>query len=163
MVGRPASSLRRLTGHTVRVTRRLPSWRLFLLPAWTFLVWGPRIRNIWADADLEVVGQLLRTGYAVVFLIFALHEITLRWRAMRSVVAGALITTAFVIWTIGFWLVRGTQIALADHDTAFIVVHSVLGLVSIVLAALHLRAVRSPDPASSGRSGADAAGVSVPG
>jgi hypothetical protein len=36
--------------------------------------------------------------------------------------------------TIVYWPVRVVQIAFADHDAAFVVVHAVLGVVSVALA-----------------------------
>ena len=39
-----------------------------------------------------------------------------------------------VVWTVGFWLVRGGGILLDDHDAAFTVIHTALMVVSIVLA-----------------------------
>ena len=47
------------------------------------------------------------------------------------------------------WAVRGVQIALADHSVGFIVVHTVLALVSIGLAVVAWRAVDGDRPASS--------------
>ena len=41
---------------------------------------------------------------------------------------------AFALWTGGYWLVRGTQIILADHSLGFTLVHTVLMVVSIGLA-----------------------------
>jgi hypothetical protein len=36
--------------------------------------------------------------------------------------------------SVGYWLVRGTGILVADHDVGFKVVHTVLMVISIVLA-----------------------------
>ena len=92
------------------------------LPIWTLAVWIPRIRNIWVDDGLAVGGQLLRTLWAVIFLVLAVAALTGRWWRV------------FIVWTVAFWVVRAVQIALADHDAGFIAVHVVLALVSIGLA-----------------------------
>ena len=47
---------------------------------------------------------------------------------------------AFVVWTIAVWVVRIPTMALGDHDVAFVVVHGVLAVVSVVLAVLAWRA-----------------------
>ena len=48
----------------------------------------------------------------------------------RFVAVGAL-----AAWTVAVWVVRDIRIVAADHDVGFTVVHVVLGVVSIVLAA----------------------------
>ncbi|MEY2461406.1 MAG: hypothetical protein QOG30_3236, partial [Acidimicrobiaceae bacterium] len=50
--------------------------------------------------------------------------------------------TALVVWTIAVWAIRTPQILVADHPVAFKVVHTVLALVSIALAALVQRDVQ---------------------
>ncbi|MGI9601597.1 MAG: hypothetical protein ACR2QE_06920 [Acidimicrobiales bacterium] len=101
------------------------------LPVWTLVVWVPRIRNIWSDDELAVDGQLVRTAWSVIFIVFAVGALVV---ARRRPEWYRLWMRAFVAWTVGFWAIRGTQIALGDHDAAFIAVHTVLALVSIALA-----------------------------
>ncbi|MDH3704749.1 MAG: hypothetical protein OES57_01705 [Acidimicrobiia bacterium] len=116
--------------------------RRVALPAWTLLVWVPRIRNIWVDEALSVPGQLLRTTWAVVFIGLAIGALWLAWRHARSAVGW---WRVFVIWTVGFWVVRGVQIAVAGHDAGFVAVHTVLALVSIGLALWSWPSGREPD------------------
>lgn len=113
-----------------------------VLAAWTFLVWTTRIRNIWTDDDLTTGGQLWRTGLAGVFTVFAVGVIVL-WR--RRADASTWIR-GFAVWTIGVWAVRAVQIGLADHGTAFKVVHTVLAVVSVGLALWADRTVRASEP-----------------
>jgi hypothetical protein len=98
---------------------------------WTFVVWVGRIRNIVADDELSAGGRIWRLGAAFVFLVLA-AAVPLARRAGGSrsnVVLGVL-----VAWTVGWWLVRGIGIVLDDHDLGFTVVHTVLMIVSILLA-----------------------------
>ncbi len=100
------------------------------LSAWTFLVWTTRIRNIWTDDDLTTPGQVWRTALACVFTVFAVGVVVL-WRRNRD---AATWVRAFAAWTIGVWAIRAVQIGMADHGVAFKVVHTVLAIVSTVLA-----------------------------
>ena len=118
-------------------TRRLRP--ALVLSTWTILVWTTRIRNIWTDDSLSTSGQVGRTVLALVFTAFAAGTIGLWLRGRRHgrevpSWAGSLVQ-AFAAWTVLVWIVRGVQIALADHSAAFIAVHLVLALVSIGLAA----------------------------
>jgi hypothetical protein len=116
-----------------------------VLVGWTFLVWTTRISNIWRDADLDTGEKLGRTGLALSFTVLAVAAAVAVWRASgrSSLVAVA----ALAGWTVGVWVVRGTGILLADHGTAFKVVHAVLAVVSIALAALAWREARRADGA----------------
>ena len=117
-----------------------------VLSAVTLLVWTTRIRNIWTDDELSTAGQVGRTALALAFTAFALVGAFLWWTARRrgSAPAGsARFVRAFAVWTTGVWVVRGVQIALADHDAAFVAVHTVLAVVSIALAVWADRAVHA--------------------
>jgi hypothetical protein len=109
-----------------------------VLSAWTLLIWTTRIRNIWTDDSLSVPGQLWRTALALVFTAFAAVTVG-AWAKARRDGASVIRRTsvwirAFALWTVGVWLVRGTQIVLGDHSLGFVVVHSVLAVVSVALA-----------------------------
>ena len=110
-----------------------------MLSLWTLLVWTTRIRNIWTDESLTTAGQLWRTLLAGVFTAFAVATITAWIRTRRTgAVAPAWappLVRAFALWTVGVWVVRGTQIAFGDHSAAFIAVHTLLAILSIALAA----------------------------
>ena len=101
------------------------------LATWTLVVWAGRIRN--AVADDAGAGPVL---LAVTFVALAVAVLLTRGDR-RAVVALA-------AWTVAVWAVRAVDIALlSDHDTAFVVVHLVLAVVSVALAAAATAAVRS--------------------
>lgn len=116
------------------------------LLVWTLFVWSSRIRNIWGDDDLSTTGQLIRTGIAVVFLSFAVVVGWGLWRRRGSAPSrrDRLVLGAFIVWTVGFWLVRGIGIIVDDHDAGFTVIHTILMVVSIAIAALAARALQAP-------------------
>lgn len=128
---------------------RMQRWRAWApLLAWTVFVWVSRVRNVWRDEELTTNGQLLRTGYAAVFLVLAGAAWLVLRRAPRSrPVAGVdrRLLVAFLAWTVGFWLVRGIGIIVDDHDTGFTVVHTVLMAVSIALAGIAARSLARND------------------
>lgn len=124
-----------------------------VLSAFTVLVWTTRIRNIWTDESLSTAGQVGRTALALAFTAFALATAWVWWQARRRdtrVVSWAPgLVRSFAVWTVGVWVVRAGQIALAGHDVGFVVVHTVLAVVSIALAvwsdrAAHRSAAREP-------------------
>jgi succinate-acetate transporter protein len=106
------------------------------LAAWSLLVWTTRIRNIWTDDELTSGEQLARTALALSFTVLALAVgyAALRQRSWRRA-----IVLTLAGWTLAVWGVRSIGIATADHDPAFIAVHLVLAVVSIVLAVLAVR------------------------
>ena len=110
-----------------------------VLAGWTLLVWGGRIRN--AVASDDGAGAVV---LAVTFVVLAIAVVATRGRDRRAVLA-------LSGWTVAVWAVRGVDIALlSDHETAFVVVHLVLAVVSVALAVLAARAVtrsgRAPLP-----------------
>ncbi len=118
-----------------------------VLSAFTLLVWTTRIRNIWSDEALSTADQLGRTALALAFTAFAAAVLWAWWQARRhggrvASWAPALVR-AFAVWTVGVWVVRATQIALADHEIGFVVVHTVLAGASIALAVWAVRATRT--------------------
>lgn len=116
-----------------------------VLSAWTFLVWTTRIRNIWTDDELTTSGQIGRTALALVFSGFAVAVVAVWLRARRGGMwpGTRSLVRAFALWTTGVWIIRGAQIALADQGAAFIAVHTVLALVSIMLAVWGDRGLRN--------------------
>jgi len=111
--------------------RRRPA--ALALVGWTLFVWTTRIFNVWGDADLDTGEKLGRTGLALSFTLLAVAVLAALWRGSagaRLVAVGAL-----AAWTVAVWVVRDIRIVAADHDLGFTVVHVVLGVVSIVLAA----------------------------
>lgn len=104
---------------------------LYALVGWTLFVWVSRIRNVVTDDELSGGGKTGRIIVSVVFIAGAVALVLIR-RSTPERLAPAL--KAFAVWTIGYWLIRGTGILLADHDGGFKAVHTVLAAVSIALA-----------------------------
>ena len=110
------------------------------LVVWTFLVWTTRIANIWRDADLDTGERWGRTLLALSFTVLAIAVVVaLRRRLLQPTVVAV---GALAAWTIAVWVVRGIGILAADHDGGFKVVHTMLAVVSIVLAVLAWREKR---------------------
>lgn len=116
-----------------------------VLATWTLVVWTTRLRNIWTDESLATAGQIWRTVLALVFTAFAAGVVALWARARRHgghvTPRAAVAVRAFAGWTVAVWLVRGVQIAVADHGGAFVAVHTALAAVSVALAVWADRAV----------------------
>jgi hypothetical protein len=100
--------------------------------AWTVFVWATRIGTAVDEQAWS------RVALAVVFTVVGVGLLTVAWRSrLRELTPGeVLVVRLAAAWTVGVWVVRGIQIALADHEAAFIVVHVVLAVVSIALAVL---------------------------
>jgi hypothetical protein len=113
------------------VTGRARRWAL-AFAAWTVLVWATRIDNIWSDGDLTTAGKLGRTALAISFAAPATLLLVAAWQRRRVVTR--VLTRALGVWTVAVWLVRAGGIVTDDHDTAFVVVHLVLAVVSTALA-----------------------------
>jgi hypothetical protein len=100
------------------------------LAAWTVFIWGTRIRNITRDG-----GSALALVLAVGMVVLAGVVVVSVWRSGRPTWA----VPALALATIATWVVRLPLILLADHAAGFKVVHAVLGVASIALAALAWR------------------------
>ena len=111
--------------------------RQYLWP-WVFValnvvVWGGRVKL--------GKGQTPTVLVALTFLVPALVlGAVLIWR--KSLVASC--TAALALWTVLYWPVKLVNIALHDHPVPFVVVHVVLGVVSVTVAGMALRAVLRP-------------------
>lgn len=110
-------------------SNRLP---MNLLIGWTLFVWLTRARNIVTDDDLSTGEAVWRLAVVVAFVGLAVALVVAR-RSDRLPVTPVLGVT--VIWTIGYWLVRGTGIIIDDHELGFTIVHTVLMAISIGLVA----------------------------
>lgn len=102
---------------------------------WSVFVWGNRISNT-LRSDESTASKTFSTVLSVVLLVLAVAVGVVVVRAWRGVVrdaGGKVLVTAGLV-TVVVWLVRIPQIALADHDVGFVVVHALLGVVSIALA-----------------------------
>ncbi len=117
---------------------RLP---LYALAAWSIAVWASRIRNVLADEDLTTTGTTWRVAVALLFVVSGLLLAVFTARHdHRLGDVGWFLAGFTVLW----WLIRGIGILLdSNHDASFKLVHTVLMVVSIGLAAwaaVHLRA-----------------------
>ena len=121
------------------------------LVAWTFFVWTTRIGNIWRDADLDTGEQVGRTALALSFTLLATGVLAALWRGGPR--ARTLTVCALAAWSTAVWVVRDARILVADHEIGFKVVHTVLAVVSIALAALAWREHRRAAVVGDARSG----------
>ena len=98
-------------------------------------VWGNRISNT-LRSDESTASKTFSTVLSIVLLVLAAAVLVVTIRSWRGVVrdtGGKVLIGAGVV-TVLVWLVRIPQIALADHDVGFVIVHALLGVVSIALA-----------------------------
>ena len=105
------------------------------LVGWTVFLWLSRLRNVFADDDLSSAGRTWRVIVVIVFV--ALAGLTAwTWRR-RDIAPDRAHTTLLILcsWTVAFWIVRGGGIIVDDHTLGFTVIHTVLMIVSIGLAA----------------------------
>lgn len=100
----------------------------YALPVWTLLIWTTRIRNVVDDGGSA--GDLL---VPVALTLLAVAALVDRHRALLALAAV----------TVVVWAVRVPLLLTRDHSAAFVVVHLVLAVVSVGLAVLAWRAVRS--------------------
>lgn len=124
--------------------RRMPFLRAF--GVWTFVIWVSRLRNIWQDDELDTAGQFGRSALAMTFVVGAVVLAFAAWRATPAALVRTVVVVA--VWTIGVWVVRSARIFVGDWSVAFKVVHTVLAVVSIALAAAAIREVRERAGAS---------------
>ena len=129
------------------------------LVGWTFLVWTTRIANIWRDEALDTGEKVGRTGLALSFTLLALAVVVTLWRRLPQ--ASLVAVGALAGWSVAVWVVRDVRILFADHEVGFKVVHTVLAVVSIVLAALAWREARRPRPDATGAQPAPATAASA--
>jgi len=100
------------------------------LIGWTLFVWVTRIRNIGTDEGLSGWSMIWRLGVAGTFVVTAASVVlaVLVRPAAVPITARALAGFGIVVW-----LIRGVDIAVGDHDAAFIIVHLVLAGTTIAL------------------------------
>ncbi len=118
------------------------------LAAWSLLVWTTRIRNIWGDGSLSTGDKVGSTALALSFTVLAVAALVTIVRSGTSRRAATLAADLLAAWTVGVWAVRMPAILLHDHEAAFKVVHLVLAVVSVALAALAAREAHRARPAA---------------
>ena len=111
---------------------------IVVLFGWTAFVWLTRISNAWNDATMTAVGKGVTTAVSLALVVLAAASVVAVFadRAIRVV-------QLFLVATVVVWVVRVPQILLDDHDVPFKVVHATLGAISVALAVVAWRAVRS--------------------
>ena len=122
--------------------------------AWTVFVWGVvRVRNILGDDTISDTSRTWLLLLAASLWLPAIVLLVVLGRSLlthRELPAPARVGVAVLgVWTTSVWLVRGADIALtSDEGAAFVAVHLVLAVVSVGLAVLAARSLRSADPGS---------------
>jgi hypothetical protein len=107
------------------------------LSAWTLFVWVTRVRNALGDDELSNGGKAVTLVLCASFLGLALLVIdaTVRRPDRRQPLVALL-----ALWTTVVWIVRSAQIATDGHSAGFVAVHVGLGVISIALSVLAVRA-----------------------
>jgi Na+/melibiose symporter-like transporter len=119
-------------------THRSGTRALAVFVVWTLYVWCTRIVNALGDDALGAGGKAFSVGLSLTFVAFSAAGAAIGLRARRRPLLRpeVAVLRAFAGWTTLVWLVRVPMIAVADHDVGFKVVHALLGVISIALAAL---------------------------
>ena len=112
---------------------------VWVLIAWTVFLWLSRLRNVLDNDELTSGGRAVRIVVVVVFVSLAAAVAASRVApGLRQCRARML--SVFLVWTVGYWLVRGIGILIdGQYSVAFKTVHTVLMLVSLTLSALTAR------------------------
>lgn len=126
-------------------------WPLVL---WTVFVWLSRVRNVVDNDELGGGAKTVRVVIAIVFVVFAWLMARMLWKNRNShfVSTDRFLVGIFALWTVGFWFVRAGGILLGDETVGFKVVHSVLAVISFVVAAMAVIGLRRSEPGVSLRS-----------
>ena len=130
------------------------TWPLIALVIWSLYVWSTRISNAAGDAALSTGSKAFSIGLSLTFVAFALAGVVVLVRSWSRPRTGAEcnVLRSFAIWTVVVWAVRVPMILLADHVVGFKVVHAMLGLISIALAALVWRSTTTAPVAAGAES-----------
>lgn len=117
-----------------------------VLVGWTLFVWVGRVRNVLADPSMhgaDRIGPLLLAGSFV--LLAATVALALLVDRGATGGGGRVLRAAVAVlgaWTTVVWVLRATSIALGGrHPIGFVLVHVVLAVVSVTLAAWAARSV----------------------
>ena len=117
------------------------SW-VWVLIAWTLFLWLSRLRNVLNNDELTSAGRTVRVLVVVIFVALAIAAAAAVRRMVAENVA-ARVLGVFVVWTVGYWLVRGIGILIdGEYSVGFKAVHTVLMVVSLTLSVLTARQLR---------------------
>src|SRR5690606_32427973 len=125
LVGRPLADLSvpgAPPGHASAVAcgamaARIPA---LVLAGWTLFVWATRIRNALGDDDLGGGELAIALLTSIAFTALALAAAVAAWRRRHLTLAVRVLAVVNIV----YWPVRVVQIALADHDLGFVLVHA---------------------------------------
>jgi hypothetical protein len=140
-------------------------WPVVALVVWSLYVWTTRIVNVSNDPVAATSTKAWAIALSCVVLAAAVSVAVVLVRARRRALRAGEATLVQVVaaGTVVVWLYRGIEILGADYSgnptindpAGFKAVHVTLGLISIVFAALSIRAVRREvtDGGDAGRPG----------
>jgi hypothetical protein len=116
-------------------------WPLLALVAWSAFVWLTRISNARGDTEASASTKAWAYTLSASMLVLAVASlvVVIRSSGRSFVPSERSVVRLFAGWTVVVWVVRGVEIAFDDHSLAFKIVHIVLGVISIALAALTWR------------------------
>ena len=109
------------------------------LAAWSLFVWTQRIINAWTTGNEGLLAKMISTVLAIGLLVAAVAAVSEAWR--RDAPRAVLLAKVLAGGTIAVWVVRAPMILLGGWSIGFLVVHMVLAVASIALAAVTWRAV----------------------
>ncbi len=114
---------------------------LIAFVAWTAFVWSSRISNTLRSTTESTGSKVFSTVLSAVMLLIAVAVVAVlvrRWSAPMDLSSARVLRVAAVV-TVVVWLIRVPQIVFLDddptHGAPFKIVHAMLGLLSILLAA----------------------------
>lgn len=132
-----------------------PRILLIAFVLWTAFVWVNRISNTLRSTTESTGAKTFSTVLSAVLLALAIAVVVVLVRSWSTGVdaSGGRVLAVAAAVNVLVWLVRVPQILIADHEVGFKVVHVMLGLISVVLAAfvwqIGIAAVRSAGAARS--------------
>lgn len=115
---------------------RFRHWSVAALAVWSVAIWVARVRNIFAD---DTLSSAARAAWLVPVVLFVVGGITagLAWWKGRGQLLRPI--ALFCVVSSLYWLVRLVFVLIDHRSVGFVLVHAVLAMVSIGLAALVLK------------------------
>jgi hypothetical protein len=116
----------------------------------TLVIWGNRVWLAWSDPKVAAGAKLVSTAPITAFVLASGATLVSQWRGRQSSPGFRMLVSAFAGGTVVYWAVRLPLILGHAHPGPFKVVHAVLGVGSMALAAGAWRArpPRRPSPAA---------------
>jgi nitrate reductase gamma subunit len=123
------------------VSRATRTWA-FINAGWLAFIWITRIRNAVDDHTSSTANHAVAYVLSAICLAGALAIAVVAWKRLTTRGATAVVA-GVALAHIGIWVVRGIQISISNREFAFKAVHVTLGIISVVLAVMLIRSVRS--------------------